>query len=88
MSVQAFTFYSTNQILTRPSAPIRPLPVIRKTISTSHQSKLVGVLVQMAPFWLLREGAIRTFSELAIASEIKIEISLGFFQSISSNKIN
>jgi hypothetical protein len=54
---------------TRPSAPTLPRPVTRKAMSTSHQSKFVGVLVQMAPFWLRSEGAILTFSELAMASE-------------------
>lgn len=55
---------------TRPSAPMRPRPETRKTISTSHQSKLDALLVQIAPFWLRSEGATRTLSELAIASEI------------------
>lgn len=56
-------------ILTNPSAPILPLPVILNAISTSHQLKLRGCFDQIAPFWLLSEGAIRTFSELAIASK-------------------
>lgn len=56
-------------ILTNPSAPILPLPVTLNAMSTSHQSKLMGCFDQIAPFWLLREGAIRTFSELAIASK-------------------
>lgn len=59
----------TLEILTNPSAPILPLPVILNAISTSHHSKFMGCLVQIAPFWLLSDGAILTFSELAIASE-------------------
>lgn len=57
--------------LTRPSAPIRPRPVILNEMSTSHQSKFIGCLVHIAPFWLRSDGAIRTFSELAIASNRK-----------------
>lgn len=53
---------------TNPSAPILPLPETLKTISISQLSKFVGCLVQMAPFWLLRDGATRTLSALAMAS--------------------
>ena len=59
--------------LTRPSAPTLPLPLMRKTISTSHQSKVVGSLDQACPFWLRREGVMRILSALAIASVHKQE---------------
>lgn len=72
----------------KPSAPIRPRPETRKTISISQLSKFVGNFVQMAPFWLRSDGATLTLSELAMASvlirmeedeklkkKIKIEIS-------------
>ena len=52
-----------------PSAPIRPRPVTRKLISTSHQSKLVISRLQIIPFWLLSDGVIRTLSSLAMASK-------------------
>ena len=52
-----------------PSAPILPLPVTLKFISTSHQSKLVAMDDQMEPFWLRRDGVMRTLSSEAIASE-------------------
>ena len=54
---------------TRPSAPNLPLPVIRKTISTSHHLKFVLDLVQIAPFWLFKDGAILTLSDEAMASK-------------------
>ncbi len=40
---------SKNDKITKPSAPILPRPVTRNTSSTSHQSKLVGELVQICP---------------------------------------
>ena len=52
-----------------PSAPMRPRPVTRKLISTSHQSKLVISRLQIIPFWLLSDGVIRTLSSLAMASK-------------------
>lgn len=58
-----------NSPLTRPSAPILPRPDILKTTSTDHQSNEVCFFVQMAPFWLFSDGATRTLSELAIASD-------------------
>ena len=47
---------------------MRPRPVTLNWISTSHQSNVVGVLDQMDPFWLRRDGVIRTLSSLAMAS--------------------
>lgn len=58
-----------NGPLTRPSAPILPRPDILKATSTDHQSNVVCFFVQMAPFWLFSDGATRTLSELAIASD-------------------
>ncbi len=51
-----------------PSAPILPLPVTLKLISTSHQSNVVLNLPQIDPFWLRSDGVMRTLSSLAMAS--------------------
>lgn len=45
-----FSDVSEKEFLTSPSAPILPRPETRNEISTSHQSKDVCRLVQMAPF--------------------------------------
>lgn len=57
--------------LTRPSAPIRPRPVTRNVTSISQFSKAAFVFVHTDPFWLLKDGTIRIWSELGIASRIK-----------------
>ena len=70
VNLRQFTYQNAS-----PSAPIRPRPVTRKLISTSHQSKLVISRLQIIPFWLLSDGVIRTLSSLAMASKNMI-----FFQ--------
>lgn len=55
-------------ILTKPSAPIRPRPDTLNVTSASQCSKLTLFLVHTVPLWLLRDGVIRTWSALGMAS--------------------
>lgn len=58
-------------LLTKPSAPIRPLPDTLKVTSASQLSKRTLFFVHMEPLWLRRDGVIRTWSALGIAPMVK-----------------
>lgn len=65
-----WSVYSDHRLprpLTKPSAPIRPLPDTLKVTSASQFSNMTLFLVHMEPRWLLRDGVIRTWSALGIA---------------------
>lgn len=54
-----YTHPSNRNDRTRPSAPIRPLPVTRNVTSTSQFSKAAFAFVHTEPLWLFNDGAIR-----------------------------